>query len=77
LRGAGRGVDAAEEGTLPQLRSYRLAELTSPEVADGLAGGIDSVILPVGSTEQHDAYLPFSTRFRLITPEYRGSRGMR
>ena len=46
---------------LPQLRSHRLAELTSPEVAEILAGGIDSVILPVGSTEQHGAHLPLST----------------
>ena len=46
---------------MPQLRSYRLAELTSPEVADALAGGIATIILPVGSTEQHGAHLPLST----------------
>ncbi len=46
---------------MPRLRSHRLAELTSPEVADALAGGIDCVILPVGSTEQHGAHLPLST----------------
>jgi len=46
---------------LPQLRSHRLTELTSPEVAELLAGGVDSVILPVGSTEQHGAHLPLST----------------
>jgi creatinine amidohydrolase len=55
------GIDGAAEGTLPQLRSYRLAELTSPEVAEILASGIDSVILPIGSTEQHGAHLPLST----------------
>lgn len=46
---------------MPELRSYRLAELTSPEVAEALAGGIDAVILPVGSTEQHGDHLPLST----------------
>jgi creatinine amidohydrolase/Fe(II)-dependent formamide hydrolase-like protein len=60
-RGAPRDVDAAEEGKLPRLRSYRLAELTSPEVADAITRGIDSVVLPVGSTEQHGAHLPLST----------------
>ena len=55
------GVDGAAEGTLPQLRSHRLTELTSPEVAELLAGGVDRVILPVGSTEQHGAHLPLST----------------
>jgi len=46
---------------LPQLRSHRLAELTSPEVADALSRGIDTIILPVGSTEQHGGHLPLST----------------
>ncbi len=46
---------------MPQLRSHRLAELTSPEVAEILAGGVDSVVLPVGSTEQHGSHLPLST----------------
>jgi creatinine amidohydrolase len=44
-----------------QLRSCRLADLTSPEVADAIAGGVDAVIVPVGSTEQHGAHLPLST----------------
>jgi creatinine amidohydrolase/Fe(II)-dependent formamide hydrolase-like protein len=46
---------------LPPLRSYRLAELTSPEVGEAIARGIDVVIMPVGSTEQHGAHLPLST----------------
>lgn len=46
---------------MKQPRSCRLAELTSPEVAEAIAGGVDSVIVPVGSTEQHGAHLPLST----------------
>jgi creatinine amidohydrolase len=44
-----------------KLRSHRLADLTSPEVAEALSAGVDSVIVPVGSTEQHGAHLPLST----------------
>lgn len=33
-------------------------ELSSPEIRQLQAGGIDMVILPVGSTEQHGAHLP-------------------
>jgi creatinine amidohydrolase len=44
-----------------RLRSHNLADLTSPEVADALSRGVDIVILPVGSTEQHGAHLPLST----------------
>ena len=43
------------------MRSYRLSELTSPEVRDAIARGIDVVIIPVGSTEQHGTHLPLST----------------
>lgn len=46
---------------MAELRSYRLADLTSPEVADAIANGIDIVIVPVGSTEQHGAHLPLAT----------------
>ena len=45
---------------LPQPRSRHLAEPTSPEVADGLAGGIDSVVVPAGRPA-HSGQLPFST----------------
>jgi creatinine amidohydrolase len=43
------------------MRSYRLSDLTSPEIGDALAHGIDSVIIPVGSTEQHGSHLPMAT----------------
>ena len=43
------------------MRSHRLSDLTSPEIGDAIAGGIDTVIIPVGSTEQHGAHLPLST----------------
>ena len=42
-------------------RSLDLAELTSPEIRDAIAAGFDTVLLPVGSTEQHGAHLPMST----------------
>ena len=44
-----------------KLRSHRLADLTSPEVAEALSAGVDSIIVPVGSTEQQGAHLPLST----------------
>jgi creatinine amidohydrolase len=43
------------------MRSYRLAELTSPEIGAAIAGGLDTVIIPVGSTEQHGPHLPMGT----------------
>ncbi len=46
---------------MPSLRSHRLGDLTSPEVAATIADGLDAVLLPVGSTEQHGAHLPLST----------------
>jgi creatinine amidohydrolase/Fe(II)-dependent formamide hydrolase-like protein len=49
------------ENSMSALRSHRLAELTSPEVGEAIAAGIDKVLLPVGSTEQHGAHLPLST----------------
>jgi hypothetical protein len=45
-----------EPGVVSSLRSHRLAELTSPEVREAIAGGIDVALLPVGSTEQHGAH---------------------
>lgn len=44
-----------------ELRSHRLGELSSPEIADAIARGIDVAMLPVGSTEQHGPHLPVST----------------
>jgi mycofactocin system creatininase family protein len=43
------------------MRSHRLSDLTSPEIGDAIARGVDSVIIPVGSTEQHGPHLPLST----------------
>ena len=48
-------------GAVKEPRSCRLADLTSPEVADAISNGVDIVIVPVGSTEQHGAHLPLST----------------
>src|SRR6476619_1555137 len=54
-------ADGDQERSLQRLRSHKLAELTSPEIAEALSRGIDVVIMPVGSTEQHGAHLPLST----------------
>ena len=43
------------------LRTVRLEELTWPEIRDGIASGIASIIVPVGSTEQHGPHLPLGT----------------
>ena len=39
----------------------RLAELTWPEVAEAVAAGATTVILPLGATEQHGPHLPLGT----------------
>jgi creatinine amidohydrolase len=39
----------------------RLAEMTWLEVAQALAGGVTTVILPLGATEQHGPHLPLGT----------------
>ncbi|WP_436911521.1 creatininase family protein [Halosimplex marinum] len=41
-------------------RSVRLAELTWPEVESALAGGTETVVVPVGSIEQHGPHLPLN-----------------
>ncbi|MDG4605677.1 MAG: mycofactocin biosynthesis peptidyl-dipeptidase MftE [Candidatus Contendobacter sp.] len=38
-----------------------LAELTGPAVAQAVAAGITTVILPLGATEQHGPHLPLGT----------------
>ncbi len=38
-----------------------LAEMTWAEVADAIAGGATTVILPLGATEQHGPHLPLGT----------------
>ena len=39
----------------------RLAEMTWPDVADAVAAGATTVILPLGATEQHGHHLPLGT----------------
>ena len=39
----------------------RLAEMTWPDVADAVANGATTVILPLGATEQHGPHLPLGT----------------
>ena len=38
-----------------------LAEMTWAEVADAVAGGATTVVLPLGATEQHGPHLPLGT----------------
>jgi len=44
-----------------KLRTVRLEELTWPEIQRALSDGVSSVILPIGSTEQHGPHLPLAT----------------
>ncbi|MFD1600372.1 creatininase family protein [Halobellus rarus] len=44
-----------------------MAELTWPEVEGALEDGIDTVILPLGATEQHGPHLPLETDTRIAT----------
>jgi len=44
-----------------------LAELSWPEVAAALEDGVDTVVLPLGATEQHGPHLPVDTDTRLAT----------
>lgn len=39
----------------------RLAEMTARDVAQAVAGGVTTVILPLGATEQHGHHLPLGT----------------
>ena len=41
--------------------SRRLTEMTWPEIADAVADGATTVILPLGATEQHGPHLPLGT----------------
>lgn len=43
------------------LMIHRLAEMTWPEVAEAVARGVTTIILPLGSTEQHGPHLPLGT----------------
>ncbi|MBB1156208.1 MULTISPECIES: creatininase family protein [Amycolatopsis] len=42
------------------MSELRIEHLTSPEIADALASGMRTAILPLGATEQHGAHLPLS-----------------
>ncbi|WP_116204719.1 creatininase family protein [Amycolatopsis circi] len=42
------------------MSEVRIEHLTSPEIADALASGMRTAILPLGATEQHGAHLPLS-----------------
>ncbi|MFW5955965.1 MAG: creatininase family protein [Halorhabdus sp.] len=44
-----------------------LSEMRSPEIETALEDGVDTVILPLGATEQHGPHLPLGTDTRLAT----------
>ncbi|WP_232701934.1 creatininase family protein [Halobacterium wangiae] len=45
--------------------SVRLAELSWTDVEAALEGGVDTVVVPLGATEQHGPHLPLDTDTRL------------
>lgn len=66
--GAGRiapetapGRTGGAGGTAGPAVGRRLAEMTWPEVADAVRSGAETVILPLGATEQHGPHLPLGT----------------
>lgn len=42
------------------MSELRIERLTSPEVADAIAAGATTAVLPLGATEQHGPHLPLS-----------------
>ncbi|MEV0084543.1 creatininase family protein [Saccharopolyspora sp. NPDC050642] len=42
------------------MSELRIEYLTSPEIADAIASGMRTAVLPLGATEQHGAHLPLS-----------------
>lgn len=42
------------------MSELRIEHLTSPDLADAIAGGKQTAVLPLGATEQHGAHLPLS-----------------
>lgn len=42
------------------MSELRIERLTSPDVADAIASGMRTAVLPLGATEQHGAHLPLS-----------------
>ena len=43
------------------MQKRNLFEMTRPEVEQAIASGVDTVIVPLGSTEQHGLHLPLGT----------------
>ncbi|RME44064.1 MAG: creatininase family protein [Chloroflexi bacterium] len=43
--------------------TYKLAEMTWPEVKEALSQGVDTVVVTFGSTEQHGLHLPLATDY--------------
>jgi creatinine amidohydrolase len=43
------------------MQKINLFEMTRPEVERAIAAGVDTVIVPLGSTEQHGLHLPLGT----------------
>ena len=39
----------------------RIERMTWPQVADRLEGGVDAVLIPIGTTEQHGPHMPLDT----------------
>src|SRR5204863_496999 len=69
---AARGIDPASwpgrglDGPLYDAEDWvagerRLAHMTRPELERAIAAGRTTAVLPLGSTEQHGAHLPFGT----------------
>ncbi|MDH3800147.1 MAG: creatininase family protein [Desulfobacterales bacterium] len=44
------------------MQKINLFEMTRPEVERAIAAGVDTVIVPFGSTEQHGLHLPLVIR---------------
>ncbi|WP_028936330.1 creatininase family protein [Pseudonocardia spinosispora] len=42
------------------MSELRIEHLTSPDIAEAIAGGMRTAVLPLGATEQHGAHLPLS-----------------
>jgi creatinine amidohydrolase len=43
------------------MQKINLFEMTRPEVEQAIAAGVDTVVVPLGSTEQHGLHLPLGT----------------
>ena len=43
------------------MQKRNLFEMTRPEVERAIAAGVDTVVVPFGSTEQHGRHLPLGT----------------